>query len=345
MSDTPPGDGPQLTDAPPLGEAPLLLGIPSKGRLQEHCIAFFERAGMRFGTGRGARDYRGTIAGLADVEVLFLSASEIAGQLAGGAIHLGVTGEDLVRETIPRADERVAPIAPLGFGEANVVVAVPQAWIDVGSMADVEDVAASFRQRHGRRLRVATKYVRLTRAFFSQHGIADYLIVESLGATEGAPASGTADLVVDITTTGATLAANALKVLEDGVVLRSEANLVASVAADWSRRARDGAGAVLARIAARSRAGGLRELRFALADGSVTVLAEAANRFGASAPFGSPASGQPATLLVPAGEVYTLAEWLASRGAKAITVTPLDFVFEPSNPLMARLEERLGRGS
>jgi ATP phosphoribosyltransferase len=325
-----------------MSETPLLLGIPSKGRLQENCTDFFERAGMRFSTGRGARDYRGTIAGLADVEVLFLSASEIAGQLAAGAIHLGVTGEDLVRETIPRADERVALIAPLGFGQANVVVAVPQAWIDVGSMADVEDVAASFRQRHSRRLRVATKYVRLTRTFFSQHGIADYLIVESLGATEGAPASGTADLIVDITTTGATLAANALKVLEDGVVLRSEANLVASGSADWSRRAKAGAGAILARIAAQSRAGGLREVRFAVPDSADPFLTQAADRFGASAPFGIPTAGQPTTLLVPVGEVYALADWLAAKGAKAITVTPLDFVFEPSNPLMARLEERLG---
>src|SRR6185437_7535613 len=121
---------------------------------------------------------------------------------------------DLVREMMPDVDARVVLIEGLGFGNANVVVAVPQAWIDVRTMADVDDVATAFRHHHGRKMRVATKYVNLTRAFFSQHGIIDYRIVESTGATEGAPAAGTAELIVDITTTGATLAANGLKIVE-----------------------------------------------------------------------------------------------------------------------------------
>ena len=179
--------------------------------------------------GRGARDYRGAIADLPGVEVAYLSASEIVGQLAAGAAHFGVTGEDLVREKVADADERLALLAPLGFGRANVVVAAPQAWIDVRTMADLEDVAASYRARRGERMRVATKYVNLTRRFFAEHGVADYRIVESLGATEGAPAAGAAELIVDITTTGATLAANALKTLDDGVILRSQATLVASL--------------------------------------------------------------------------------------------------------------------
>jgi ATP phosphoribosyltransferase len=324
-----------------MSDGPLLLAIPSKGRLQENCATFFGRAGMRFVQERGARDYRGAIDGIGDVEVLFLSASEIAGQLASGAIHLGVTGEDLIRETMARADERVALVTPLGFGHANVVVAVPQAWIDVRSMADVEDVAAGFRQRHGRRLRVATKYVTLTRTFFSRHGVADYLIVESLGATEGAPASGAADLIVDITTTGGTLAANALKVLEDGIILRSEANLVASLGAFWGERARSAAAMVLSRIAAETKAAGLRELRFALPGADAALVAEAVRRFAAIAPFGLAADGQAMTLHVPSAQVFGLAEWLASRGARAISVSTLDFLFEASNPLMTALEARL----
>src|SRR5215813_1570459 len=147
------------------------------------------------------------------------------------AVHLGVTGEDLVRESIPDADRRVLLIDALGFGYANVVVAVPQAWIDVRSMADLDDVATAFRLKHERKMRVATKYVNLTRAFFSTHAITDYRIVESSGATEGAPAAGTAELIVDITSTGATLAANGLKVLDDGVILRSQANRIAARAA------------------------------------------------------------------------------------------------------------------
>src|SRR4051812_29286889 len=213
--------------------APLVLAVPAKGRLQENAEAFFARAGLNLIKPRGARDYRGAIAGVEGVEVAYLSAAEITGQLAAGAVHLGVTGEDLVREMIEDADKRVVLIEGLSFGHANVVVAVPQAWIDVRTMADVDDVATAFRQHHGRRMRVATKYVNLTRGFFSGHGVIDYRTAESSGATEGAPAAGTAEMIVDITTTGATLAANGLKIVEDGTLLRSQANLVAARHALW----------------------------------------------------------------------------------------------------------------
>ena len=220
--------------------APLVLAVPAKGRLQENAEAFFARSGLNLIKPRGARDYRGAIAGLDGVEVAYLSASEITSQLAAGAVHFGVTGEDLVREMIPDADSKVVLIEGLGFGFATVVVAVPQAWIDVRTMADIDDVGTSFRHAHGRKMRVATKYINLTREYFSAHGIVDYRIVESTGATEGAPAAGTAELIVDITTTGATLAANGLKIVEDGIILRSQANLVAARGADLGRRrARD----------------------------------------------------------------------------------------------------------
>src|SRR5437763_15357821 len=160
---------------------PFVVAVPSKGRLQENAEAFFTRAGLALAKPRGARDYRGTIAGLDNVEIAYLSASEIAAQLARGAVHLGVTGEDLVRESTPAAEKRVLLIEPLGFGSANVVVAVPQAWIDVRTMADLDDVTTGFRAQHNRRMRVATKYVNLTRAFFAAHGIVDYRIVESAG--------------------------------------------------------------------------------------------------------------------------------------------------------------------
>jgi len=206
---------------------PFVLAVPSKGRLQENADAFFARAGLALAKPRGARDYRGTLAGLDQVEVAYLSASEIAAQLARGQVHFGITGEDLVRETIPDWESRVEISARLGFGHADVVVAVPEVWFDVSTMADLDDVAADFRHRHGRRLRIATKYWRITQQFFSQkHGIQVYRIVESLGATEGAPAAGSADVIVDITSTGSTLKANHLKVLDDGVILRSQACLV-----------------------------------------------------------------------------------------------------------------------
>ncbi|RWC06975.1 MAG: ATP phosphoribosyltransferase, partial [Mesorhizobium sp.] len=175
------------------------------------------------------RKYRARIEGVESVEVAFLSASEISGEIGQGSVDLGITGEDLLRESFADWEARAEIVARLGFGNADVVVAVPDIWLDVDTMADLDDVAADFRQRHGRRLRIATKYWRLTQQFFSQkHGIQVYRIVESLGATEGAPAAGLADVVVDITTSGSTLRANHLKVLADGVILRSQACLVAS---------------------------------------------------------------------------------------------------------------------
>src|SRR5438132_3788949 len=237
----------------PMSE-PFVIAVPAKGRLQANAEAFFARAGLELVKPRGARDYRGTIAELPGIEVAYLSADEIVDLLAPGAVHLGITGEDVVREKIPDAERRVVLVDGLGFGHANLAVAVPQAWIDVHSMADLDDVATAFRIKHERKMRVATKYINLTRNFFAVHGIADYRIVESAGATEAAPAAGTAELIVDITTTGATLAANGLKVIEDGVILRSQANLVAARAASWGAAERVLASGVLDRIPAQARA-------------------------------------------------------------------------------------------
>ncbi|MEZ2129431.1 MULTISPECIES: ATP phosphoribosyltransferase [unclassified Sinorhizobium] len=205
----------------------ITIALPSKGRMKDDASAIFERAGMRIAAVGNDRSYRGRVEGWDDVEIAYLSASEIAREIGNGTVDFGVTGEDLIREGLPDADRRVEFCARLGFGHANVVVAVPEVWLDVDTMADLGDVAADFRARHGRRLAIATKYWRLTQQFFSsQHGIQLYRIVESLGATEGAPASGSADIIVDITSTGSTLKANHLKILSDGTILRSEACLV-----------------------------------------------------------------------------------------------------------------------
>jgi len=225
--------------------APLVIAVPSKGRLQENSQAVFAKAGLGIVQSGSERRYRGRIAGMANVEIAYLSAPEIAREIAAGAVHLGITGRDQIEETIPDAAAKVDYVRALGFGQCDVVVAVPEAWIDVATMEDLDDVAAGFQLRHGRRLTVATKYINLTRRFFAGHGIADYRIVESLGATEGAPATGAADLIVDITTTGSTLRANGLKVLDDGVILKSEAHLVASRVAQWNAAQKN----ALARIA------------------------------------------------------------------------------------------------
>jgi ATP phosphoribosyltransferase len=321
--------------------ARLTIAVPSKGRLQENAEAFFARAGLALVKSRGARDYRGTVAGLDEIEIAYLSAAEITDQLAQGSVHLGVTGEDLVREQIPRADDKVVLLEGLGFGFANVVVAVPQAWIDVRGMADLDDVATAFRLKHDRRMRVATKYINLTRGFFARHGVIDYRIVESSGATEAAPAAGTAELIVDITTTGATLAANGLKVVDDGIILRSQANLVAARGADWSDGARDCARLVLDRIVAHARARAFREVRTRFKGLDEALLATAKERFGVVAPYGGPTSSGMMTLHCPPREVHALATFLRQHGAETVVVAELDYVFARDNPLYEKLAAKI----
>ena len=320
---------------------PLVLAVPAKGRLQENAEAFFGRSGLQLIKPRGARDYRGAVAGLDGIEVAYLSASEITTQLAQGAVHLGVTGEDLIREQIADADARVVLIEGLGFGFANVVVAVPQAWIDVRTMADIDDVATAFRHTHDRKLRVATKYINLTRDFFTRHGIVDYRIVERSGATEGAPAAGTAEMIVDITTTGTTLAANALKIVDDGIILRSQANLVAARTAPWTPEQRETARVILDRITAQQRARAFREVRARFAACDARLVAAARERFSVETPFGGPTSSGMLTLHCPPAQVYALTTFLRDNGAEAVAVADLDYVFSRDNPLFAKLEAGL----
>ena len=224
----------------------LKLGVPSKGRLQEETIAWFGARGVTLARSGAGREYRGTVEGVEGVDLMLLSAGEIPRELAAGRLHLGVTGQDLVREEIPRWAERQVELAPMGFGFADLVVAVPAFWIDVTEMSDLDAAAGEFRARHGHRLRVATKYQHLVRTFFQVHGVADYQLVDSQGATEGAVKNLTAEAVADITTTGSTLRDNHLRVLEDGVILRSQATLFLSREAPWQ-----GARAAMAVLAAR----------------------------------------------------------------------------------------------
>ncbi|MGH6820655.1 MAG: ATP phosphoribosyltransferase [Methylocella sp.] len=204
---------------------PLTLAVPSKGRLMEAAAGLLAKAGYGIERLAAARGYRGHLKGIDNVEVAFLSATEIARNLKDGTIDAGITGEDWLRETHSQNDPSTDILVRLRFGLANVVVAVPECWLDVAVMADLDEISENFYERHGRRLRAATKYRNLTRRFFAEKGVTGYRIVESLGATEAAPAAGIAEIIVDITTTGATLAANHLKVLDDGVILRSSAVL------------------------------------------------------------------------------------------------------------------------
>jgi ATP phosphoribosyltransferase len=237
----------------------IRIGVPSKGRLMEDTFAWFGQRGLVMRRSGADREYAGT-ADIAGVQPVFLSAGEIPRELAAGRIHLGVTGSDLVREQL--TEDEVVELVRLGFGHADLVIAVPNVWIDVETVDDLDAAAAAFRAAHGFRLRIATKYHRLVREFLTAEGVADYQLVDSQGATEGTVKNGTAEAIADITSSGETLKANHLRVLSDGLIHSSEAVLWASRTADWSVANRD----ALARLADLTGLGS-----FALPDGSLAA--------------------------------------------------------------------------
>ena len=212
----------------------IKIGVPSKGRLMEKTFDWFGARGVTLRLSGAEREYAGRVDGIDGVELVLLSAGEIPRELAAGRIHIGVTGSDLVREKLADWSSQVAELAPLGFGHADLIIAVPVSWIDVDTLDDLDAAAAAFRRTHGFRLRIATKYHRLVRDFLTTHGVADYQLVDSQGATEGTVKNLTAEAIADITSSGETLRANHLKLLSDSAIHASQAVLFLSHRADWT---------------------------------------------------------------------------------------------------------------
>jgi ATP phosphoribosyltransferase len=314
---------------------PMIFAIPSKGRLKEQVEAWLAECGFRLEMSGGSRGYSAELSGLPGVSVRLLSAGDIAAGLDSGELHLGVTGEDLLRERGDDMDARVMLLRALGFGRADLVVTAPKSWLDVDTMADIDEVGHAHLAKTGRRLRVATKYVTQTRAFFARHGVADYRIVESSGATEGAPAAGAAELVVDITTTGATLAANGLKILSDGVILKSQAQLTASLITPWTDGQTDSLARLLAVVEAKGRARNMATL--------VWPAEQDAAGQAAVAPFVGQGARRANGALLAAADLFEAAAALGAAGVEPVTVSRPDYVFESRSAVMDKLRERLSR--
>ncbi len=217
----------------------LKIGVPSKGRLMEQTFDWFGARGIMMRQSGADREYAGAVDGIAGVQLVLLSAGEVPRELAAGRIHLGVTGSDLVQDRLVDWDRQVTELARMGFGQADLIIAVPVAWIDVDTLDDLDAAAAAFRGKHGFRLRIATKYHRLVREFLTAQGVADYQLVDSQGATEGTVNNLTAEAIADITSSGETLRANHLKVLGDSLIHRSEATLYAARGAEWGGTAKE----------------------------------------------------------------------------------------------------------
>ena len=309
----------------------LTLALPSKGRLKEQVERWLADCGLPLSS--GDRAYAAGLQSFPEIDIRLMPAADVAAALASGEVHLGLTGEDLLREGGDDLDAHTALLLAPGFGRADLVLAAPRSWIDVSTVADLEAVAHERLARTGRRLRVATKYGVQTRRFFARHGLLDYRIVESAGATEGAPAAGQAEVVVDITTTGATLEANHLKRLDDGLILRSQAQLAAALRAAWSEPALAAARRLLGVLEARARAKGTLTL--------VWPADQDARAREALAAFGREADWRNSGLLVPAENLFGAAAALAEAGVGPVTVTRPEYVFAQTSEAADHLADRL----
>jgi len=331
----------------------LVLALPSKGRLQELSINFLKGCGFDVRRVGNGREYVSSLVGLDGVDVIYFRPEEIPSRVEQGDAHAGITGEDLYREYGEGQPASMLLMPKLGFGGARLVVAIPQSWVDVSAMSDLDEAAMLFHQRHGRSLRVATKFTRLTRAFLAESGIVEYSLVESSGATEGAPAAGVADFVVDLTSTGTTLAENHLKEIGGGTVLATEACLIASLrGALWGAGATAALEHLVEQIEARIRATSQLVLRFSIpTKAAARAKRELTEKYGcvlSSWNENADASADGRAFVVAycrRAKLYSAVKFLKSSGADAIIVDRGEFIFEGSSPAFEAFGRILkGRG-
>ena len=204
------------------------IGIPSKGRLKKDVLKIFKKKKLNLISERGERDLIGSIKNKSNIKILYLHAREIIERLGDGTLDIGFSGFDLFRESEIIIQNKINVIKKLDFGKANLVLAIPDPWIDVQTIADLEEIAFEFKDKKKKRLRVATKYPNLTREFLFSKGVTQFKLVGSLGATEAYPFTGSSEIITDITSTGETLKANNLRILKDGEILKSEACMMIS---------------------------------------------------------------------------------------------------------------------
>ena len=204
------------------------IGIPSKGRVRKDVLNIFKNKRLNLISERGKRDLIGSIKNIKNVKILYLHAREIVERLGDASLDIGFSGYDLLRESEINTQKKINVVKKYEFGKANLVVAIPDPWIDVQTVADLEEIAFEFRDKKKKRLRVATKYPNLTREFLFSKGVTQFQTVESLGATEAYPFTGSANLITDISSTGETIKSNNLRILKDGQILKSQACIFVS---------------------------------------------------------------------------------------------------------------------
>jgi ATP phosphoribosyltransferase len=329
---------------------PLIMALPSKGRLHEQVVDFLNACGFGVRKQGDGREYVAKLSGIDGVSIIYFRPDEIPARIELGDAHIGLTGEDLYREYGEGQHASHLLMPNLGFGDARLVVGVPQSWIDVSTLNDLDEAAILFHQKHGRSFRVATKFARLTRAFFAENGIVEYTLVESAGATEGAPAGGIADLIVDLTSTGATMAQNHLKEIEGGTVIRSHCCMIASLQEKlWSRGTLGALEHVVEQVEARMRAKDTMVIRFAVPheSGSQTlrtlVTKHSCTVNSLRTQEDQSEKRDHAVALCSPAKVNAAAHFLRSAGAGEIIVDRSEFIYQGASAAFDAFREVLKR--
>ena len=319
----------------------IKFALPSKGRIQEDMNDFFSSAGIKIDKLGGQRTYIGGFKNFSDIEIRFLSANEIAKELHNGNIHIGLTGLDLIKELDTKNSSTVLSLLELGFSKADVVAAVPNSWIDVLDTKDLAEVSRDFLRLHDRRLRVATKFQNLTRTFFQKNNINNYRIVESTGSTEGSPSAGTAEMITDITSSGKTLEENNLKILNDGIILKSEACIFASLGLNWKDVNLDNIRKLLRILSAKSNAISHTELTFNYDKKIVNLDIDLYRNFNGFFLNQSFVLGSNVSLIVPDNKSSSCSEFLISKGYGPIKIGKPDFIYKNSDESWIKLTSGL----
>ena len=334
------------------------LALPSKGAIAEPTLDFLKSCDLRV-VQTNPRQYTATIPALPHVEVLFQRVTDIVYKVADGTVDMGITGLDVVHEIAGNFDDVIILHNNLRYGACQLVVAVPEAWIDVDMLADVVDVSLDFREHKHRNLRVATKFTNLARQFLHQHGVHHFTLVEAEGAIEAAPKLGYGDIIIDLSATGTTLRENHLKPISDGVILDSNACLIGNL-----RRLRECAPVLnTARMLLEVIDGALNgrnyyqltaNIRGASPEAVAHAVASNPTTRGLQGPTVAPiyASNTPesddghwysATIIVSSAHLIDAVSHLRSIGGTQTTVVPVRYVFMPQSPSYQRLIEMLKR--
>ncbi len=334
--------------------APVLIALPSKGAIAEPTINFLKECGLRIDK-PNQRQYIGTVPAISTLSVLFQRVTDILYKVADGSVHLGITGLDVVEEH-PNQDVVVIH-QKLGFGHCKLVVAVPENWIDVNYMVDLADVALDFREYQGRNLRIATKYPNLARQFLYRNNIHHFTLVQAEGAVEAAPMLGYADIIIDLTQTGTTLRENQLKIVNDGVIVNSQACLIGNRkllanqadSLDVVRQLLEFIDAahlgrsyhqITANICGSSaEAVALQVASHPLTRGlqgpTVAPILSGQEDFGASAKWFT------VTIMVPSDSLLTAVDYLRSIGGTQTIVSPIRYIFPQESPTFRDLARNL----